>query len=138
MYTTRHVTGTVAAVMLLGLSAQAADKAPDAAALAKGQLTYARYCVSCHGPTGKGDGPLAGDLRVPVPALTTLAAKNAGVFPYERVVRIVESGETLRGHGNADMPAWGDAFKKTQGTEEKTVEAAVRNLADYLRSIQAK
>jgi mono/diheme cytochrome c family protein len=138
MYTTRNATGALVAILLLGALAQAAARPPEPGALAKGQLAYVRYCVSCHGLTGKGDGPLAGDLRVPVPALTTLTARNAGSFPYDRVVRIVESGETLRGHGNADMPAWGDAFKKTKGTEEKSVEAAVRNLAEYLRSIQAK
>ncbi len=108
----------------------------DAAAATKGETTYVRYCVSCHGKTGKGDGPLAGDLRVAVPDLTTLASRSGGTFPFDRVVRIVSSGEPVRGHGTEDMPAWGDAFKKTKGTEEKTVEAAVRNLAHYLWSVQ--
>jgi mono/diheme cytochrome c family protein len=108
----------------------------DAAAATKGETTYVRYCVSCHGKTGKGDGPLAGDLRVAVPDLTTLASRSGGTFPFDRVVRIIGSGEAVRGHGTEDMPAWGDAFKKTKGIEEKTVEAAVRNLAHYLLSVQ--
>lgn len=109
---------------------------PDAGAVAKGELAYVRYCVSCHGKTGRGDGPLAADLRIPVPDLTTLASRSGGTYPSDRVFRIIASGETVRGHGTADMPAWGDAFKKTKGTEAKTVEGAIRNLAEYLRSLQ--
>ena len=115
---------------------QAADKKPDVGAAKKGELTYVRYCVSCHGKDAKGDGPLANDLRVPVPDLTMVSARSGGNYPYDRVVRIIQSGETVRGHGTADMPAWGDAFKKTKGTETGTVEAAIRNLAKYLRSLQ--
>jgi mono/diheme cytochrome c family protein len=120
--------------IVLAAPAIAADK-PGAPA-AKGELAYTRYCVACHGPTGRGDGPLAGDLRIPVPDLTTLSARSGGTYPYDRVVRIIGSGDTVRSHGTADMPAWGDAFKKTKGTEAKTVEDAIRNLAEYLRSLQ--
>ena len=34
------------------------------------------------------------------------------------------------------MPAWGDAFKSTKGTEEATVTAAIHNLNHYLWSVQ--
>ncbi len=114
----------------------AARPVPEAAAVAKGRITYVRYCVSCHGPSAQGDGPLANDLRVAVPDLTTLAARSGGSYPYERVVRIVENGERLRAHGTPDMPAWGDVFKRTAGTGEKTVDAAIRNLDHYLWSLQ--
>ena len=117
-------------------SLRAAESAPDAAAAAKGRVTYGRYCVSCHGPQAKGDGPLARDLRVPVPDLTTLAQRSGGKFPQDRVVQVIQAGDTVRGHGTADMPAWGDAFKKTKGTGEATVDAAIRNLSQYLRTRQ--
>lgn len=107
---------------------------PDAAA--KGSVVYVRYCVSCHGKDARGDGPLAADLRVAVPDMTTLAARNGGPFPVERVRRIIESGELLRGHGTPDMPAWGDAFKKTGGTDARTPQEAIRNLTQYLWSLQ--
>ncbi len=113
-----------------------ADTQLDPSSAAEGKITYVRYCVSCHGKSGLGDGSLAKDLRVPVPDLTTLTARSGGQFPYARVVRIIESGEEVRGHGTADMPAWGDAFKKTQGTNAPTVNAAVRNLAHYIWSLQ--
>jgi len=116
----------------------AADAKLDAAAAAKGQLTFVRYCVSCHGPSARGDGPLASDLRVPVPDLTTLSTRSGGKYPYERVARIIASGELVRAHGTPDMPAWGDAFKGTKGTEEATVTAAIHNLNQYLSSVQQR
>ena len=112
------------------------DTKPDPGAVANGRIIYVRYCVSCHGKAGLGDGPLANDLRVSVPDLTTLAARSQGQYPYERVVRIIGSGEELKGHGTPDMPAWGDAFKRTEGTGTSRVDVAIRNLAHYIGSIQ--
>ncbi len=66
-------------------------RSPTRSAAAKGAVVYVRYCVSCHGKDARGDGPLAADLRVPVPDMTTLAARNGGRFPEERVRRIIES-----------------------------------------------
>jgi len=109
---------------------------PDKAAAEKGAIVYVRYCVSCHGKSARGDGPLAADLRVAVPDITTLAARNGGRFPQPRVERIVGSGEPLRGHGTSDMPAWGDAFKRTAGIEAATPEEAIRNVTHYIWSLQ--
>jgi mono/diheme cytochrome c family protein len=127
--------GALLLAVLAAGTAQAQAK-PDASAAAKGAVVYVRYCVSCHGKDARGDGPLAADLRVAVPDMTTLSARNGGRFPEERVRRIIESGEVLRGHGTADMPAWGDAFKKTEGTQASTPQEAIRNLTQYLWSLQ--
>jgi len=125
---------SIAGVLLVPNSI--ADTKPDPRAAEKGEIVYVRYCVSCHGRTGRGDGPVASDLRVPVPDLTTLAARNSGVYPFDRVTRIVDVSEPLRGHGTPDMPAWGDAFKRTKGTEAATPKQAIHNLTHYLRSLQ--
>ena len=114
----------------------AGDQALDTAAAAKGQVTFTRFCVSCHGPAGKGDGSIAGDLRVPVPDLTEMANRNAGKYPYDRVTRVITTAELVRGHGTVEMPAWGDVFKKTRGTDEATIEAAIRDLNHYIWSLQ--
>jgi mono/diheme cytochrome c family protein len=108
----------------------------DASAAAKGAVVYVRYCVSCHGKQARGDGPLAADLRVPVPDVTTLAARSGGRFPEDRVRRIIQSGELLRGHGTPDMPAWGDAFERTGGIDAPTPAEAIHNLTHYLWSLQ--
>lgn len=107
----------------------------DKDAAAKGRITFERYCVSCHGSKARGDGPLAKDLRVRVPDLTTLAQRNGGAYPHERVVRIVTKGSEVRGHGTDDMPAWGTAFRRTEGIET-SVDEAIRNTSQYLWSLQ--
>lgn len=126
----------VALGLLLVPVAAVPDVALDKEAAAKGQVVYVRYCVACHGKAGHGDGPLSQDLRMPVPDLATLAERNGGQYPYDRVVRIMTHGEPLAGHGTADMPTWGDAFRNTSGTAAPSVDVAIRRLAHYIWSIQ--
>lgn len=47
-------------------------------------------CASCHGDTGRGDGPLATDLGVPAADLTRIAARRDGVWPLLEVMAIVD------------------------------------------------
>jgi mono/diheme cytochrome c family protein len=129
------IAGAFVLAALAAVPAQAQSK-PDPSAAAKGAVVYVRYCVACHGKGARGDGPLAADLQVKVPDMTTLSARNGGRFPEERVRRIIESGEVLRGHGTPDMPAWGDAFRKTEGTDARTPQEAIGNLTQYLWSLQ--
>jgi mono/diheme cytochrome c family protein len=124
------------AVLAIAAPGGTAPPKLDKAAAAKGRTTFVRYCVSCHGMEAKGDGPLAKDLRVPVPDLTQLT--EGGVYPYDRVVLSVAKGGTVKGHGTDDMPAWGPAFSRTQGTETTTVDQAIHHVAHYIWSIQKK
>jgi mono/diheme cytochrome c family protein len=119
-------------------AAPAPKEAPklDTIAASSGGTAYQRFCAVCHGPSARGNGPLASDLRVPVPDLTTIAARSGGKFPAERVQKIITNGENLRGHGTADMPAWGDVFKRTTGLDGATPDQAIRNLTHYLWSLQ--
>ena len=125
--------GTASLALVVSAHAQAK---PDAAAAAKGKIIYERYCGNCHGPSGRGDGTLAPDLRVPPTDLTLLAAKNAGKFPFDAVAQAVDGRKTTRGHGTPDMPVWGEIFPKTAGTESPSVESAVGRLTHYLWSLQ--
>jgi mono/diheme cytochrome c family protein len=132
-----HLVWCGAALLLIAADVRGEERY-DSHAATSGKTTYARYCGACHGATGLADGPLARDLSVAVPNLTTLAARNQGTFPYDRVVSIITHGENRRGHGTSDMPAWGDAFKKSEGIGAPTVEAAIRNVAHYLWSLQGE
>lgn len=38
---------------------------PDAASIARGEELYTTMCVACHGPAGRGDGPLVAELNPP-------------------------------------------------------------------------
>jgi len=42
--------------------------AADAASIAAGRGTFAKYCRACHGPEGKGDGPAAAAMKDVKPA----------------------------------------------------------------------
>jgi len=55
-----------------------------------GKEEYVRSCASCHGATGKGDGPAAKSLIKPPADLTRLSEANNGVFPISRIFAAID------------------------------------------------
>jgi len=103
-----------------------------------GSATYRSHCASCHGTDARGEGPLADRLRVRPPDLTLLARRNGGPYPADKVHRIIDGRDPVKGHGGPDMPIWGDAFKNTsEGYSEDRVKERIEGLVEYLRSLQA-
>jgi mono/diheme cytochrome c family protein len=103
-----------------------------------GEHAFRTYCASCHGPAGRGDGPLASDLRSRPADLTALARRNGGEFPTELVVRIVDGRKRVKGHGGPDMPAWGDAFRNVDSSfDEAAAQEKIRAVVDHLKTLQA-
>ncbi len=103
-----------------------------------GAYLFKTYCGSCHGTSGKGDGPLADSMRRRPADLTEIAKRNGGTFPFEQVFRTIDGRQPVRGHGGAEMPAWGDAFMRSaEGGDEQTVKARIDSLVRYIESIQA-
>jgi mono/diheme cytochrome c family protein len=100
---------------------------------------YQDYCAVCHGPGAKGDGPSSAMLKVPPADLTTLARRHSGQFPYDYVANVLRSGPgpTIL-HGTADMPSWGPIFQYLDKNNEKAVQQRIKNLSDYLASLQVK
>ena len=128
----------VATLLLPALAPAQPQPGPDAVASAVGQIIYQRYCGSCHGETGAGDGAIAKDLAVPPTDLRQLSKKNGGKFPFQHVVEVIDGRKMARGHGNPDMPVWAEIFPKTKGTESPSVGTAVARIAHYIWSIQQK
>jgi len=60
--TTRNTTTLVAALGLAALLVPSIAQAGDAEA---GKNTYTMFCVTCHGESGKGDGPVGMALQPP-------------------------------------------------------------------------
>jgi mono/diheme cytochrome c family protein len=135
----------VAALVLAGALLSAAPvQGARASYSSAGQMYYMRYCATCHGKEGKGNGPLSTQLKKPASDLTTLSKTHGGKFPYNEVLGILDGEEPFPAHGSAEMPAWGDTFQADVGTGggDAAAEAAVRGrlmlITDYLRSIQQK
>lgn len=104
-----------------------------------GGSIYRTYCASCHGKEAKGDGPLADNLRIRPPDLTLLAKSNKGEFDAEKIHRIIDGRDPVKGHGGNDMPVWGDAFKRSgEGYSEKAVKARIDAIVQHLKSLQAR
>jgi hypothetical protein len=80
------------------------------------------------------------------PDLSQLSKRNGGVFPFERVYKVIDGREEVKGHGPRDMPIWGRDYQLKAGRDYVDVgydpEAYVRGrilaLIDYLNRLQAK
>jgi hypothetical protein len=103
-----------------------------------GATLFRQHCASCHGSSAKGNGPMASALRKAPPDLTQFAKRNGGLFPSERVKRIID-GRDVASHGDPSMPVWGDAFRRASPeASDDSVGARISALVRYLQSIQER
>jgi mono/diheme cytochrome c family protein len=103
----------------------------------RGPDLYRAHCAPCHGADGSGNGPVAPELRSTLPDLTTIAHRSGGLFPEERVRNLIAADELVIAHGNREMPIWGPIFHQIENDRDYG-EVRMRNLIEYLRSIQQK
>jgi mono/diheme cytochrome c family protein len=108
---------------------------PEHAALTDGGELFQAVCASCHGKTGKGDGPAGPALKTMAADLTVLARENGGQFPSGRVQTMLQ-GKGPTAHGSEEMPMWGPIFKASRSEAQAALR--ISNLVDYLKSIQVK
>jgi mono/diheme cytochrome c family protein len=104
-----------------------------------GKELYGRFCASCHGAQGRGDGPVAPAFKIEVPDLTLIARRAGGVFPKDRVVRIIDGRHIIAAHGSRTMPVWGEDFGRAElGTPnaERATRILIDRIADYLEQLQ--
>ena len=107
----------------------------------KGAQLYQRFCASCHGIQGFGDGPVASSIKSMVPDLTRIAKRHGGVFPAEQLRRIIDGRDVQPPHGTREMPVWGYEFRRAQvsdSSESQSADELIGRLVDYLRSIQGQ
>jgi len=123
---------------LAGLLASGCSEQPPSPT---GAMMYQRYCASCHGATGKGDGPVAQSLRRPPADLTPVAKRAGGRFDEPTVLAIIDGRRQVAEHGPREMPVWGEVFDEAlrgQLYPRYTGLLQSRVLVDYLRSLQEK
>jgi len=90
----------------------------NAESVAIGKQHYQTFCTPCHGPGGKGDGPVSTKF-IPPPDLTNAALQKARTDGY--VQHVI-------GMGGAVMPAYGEALSP----EERW------HLVNFLRTLAAR
>ncbi len=127
----------------------ACAKDPDA-----GKTEFEAKCAVCHGVDGKGDGPLASQLKTTPADLTQLSKKNGGVFPLSAVYEKIDGRQEVKAHGTRDMPVWGYRYAPLPSSAlspkpmeswplsdlpdpEAIIRGRILALVDYLYRLQA-
>jgi mono/diheme cytochrome c family protein len=131
------------AVLVAALGTEHAQKRGQKAAVrqpsvASGKETFVKYCASCHGEDGKGNGPAAMALKPPPSDLTALSVRHEGKYPAGYIAALVKFGRSLAAHGSLDMPVWGSRFKELDPVRDPTGQQHVDDVVEYIRSLQAK
>jgi len=96
-------------------------------------VLYQRYCASCHGLEGRGDGPAAASLT---PAPTDLTAGSADV-PH--LMQVIDGRQIVRAHGSATMPVWGAVLSQAHADAhtQRIVLLEIQSLAEHVASLAA-
>ena len=76
-------------IMAYGLSSMSQSVSAADGDSAKGKPIFQAKCVSCHGPAGKGDGPIGKKLKPPAPDFTSAASKAKS---QDELRNIIENG----------------------------------------------
>ncbi|WP_129645751.1 c-type cytochrome [Peristeroidobacter agariperforans] len=126
----------LASFLLLAVSSQAT--AADYVAMSGAEL-YSRFCASCHGVTGRGDGPASESLKIEVPDLTLIARRAQGTYPRDRIEKIIDGRYIVGAHGSRTMPVWGEDFSRLEignPDAERSTRLIILRLADYVWLLQ--
>ena len=118
----------ISAIAILGLLLQAGcgrEPEPPTA----GALLYQRYCASCHGIDGRGDGPAAAALQ---PRPTDLTRLTYGTM---EIMERIDGRRSISAHGTSAMPVWGQVFEQSLLKDAHTQRTAllhVQAIADHV------
>lgn len=128
------------AAQMIPANARAADEQIPPALVEDGHRTYLNLCASCHGNTGKGDGPMVPELVTKPVDLTQIARKNDGKFPFWQVYQTVNGRRMPRAHGQPEMPVWGMRPEAFYGgfVPGGTTSEWMLAVTYYVQSIQEK
>jgi mono/diheme cytochrome c family protein len=125
---------------LAGLAIVGACATVDMPEPVEGKIVFDQNCTICHGPSGQGDGLIAGNLDVAPPDLTRITFRARDVFPRTQVLSAID-GYTRKGP-EENMPEFGLLLQGETVPvvlEDGTLSPVPRPLAAllvYLESIQ--
>lgn len=102
-----------------------------------GRDTFEFYCAPCHGPDGRGQGPVAAALSTTPPDLTMLSYRRGGTFPSKEIREFLTgTGRPIVAHGPGTMPIWGPTFQALDPSDRR-VRIRIANVVTYVESIQS-
>ncbi|MGA7871033.1 MAG: c-type cytochrome [Candidatus Binatus sp.] len=106
--------------------------------VADGHHYFMRFCASCHGIDGLGDGPVAKSLVTPPANLRKLGDKYGMPLPAHRIAELIDGRDTPRAHGTHEMPVWGEKLYEVGEGErgEYGIGELIGKIIAYLDTIQ--
>lgn len=137
MQIVRNLTFTATVLIAGAVQAQTSD-------VTIGKSTFERSCAICHGFDAEAQSNISELFKVPPKDLTTIARRNDGIFPLERVYHVIAGDIQEPAHGVSEMPIWGDYFM-TDTLEDRNVnpkdardivQGRILSVVYYLQSIQ--
>ena len=108
------------------------------ASLTSGKETFLKYCASCHGETGTGNGPVAVALKPPPSDLTMVSKRHEGKYPAGYIAAVLKFGRSLASHGSDEMPVWGARFRELDPARDQTGQQHIDDVVAYIASLQTK
>ena len=105
-----------------GTTAKPAAKSAAPANIEQGKAIYKTYCASCHGETGKGDGPAAGVLKPPPRDHTDYAYMSK--LSDDEIEKTIKMGGAMKG-------------KPLMPSHPHLKEAELKSLVVFVRSLSA-
>jgi mono/diheme cytochrome c family protein len=90
----------------------------------RGRFLYETYCLVCHGPTGRGDGPISSGAGGPFFGVRSLVNDTIARRSDGYIYSVIVSGQVM---GRGLMPIYGD---KVRGADRW-------DLVNYVRTLQA-
>jgi len=137
----RRLTTVISLVVLFAVTALAQNiekqNAPYTSPTS-GRAMYKAYCASCHGLDADGEGPAAYTMFRKPTDLRKLAADHNGVFPMDHVAAVIRGDVNAPSHGSKDMPVWGPVFLRMDQEHQGEVALRIKNLTEYIESLQIK
>jgi mono/diheme cytochrome c family protein len=139
------IRGLLATVALYGVASFADGtvlaQSPPSGDVEQGKALFMKYCATCHGPSGTGDGVAAATFKNKPADLTMLSKDNGGEFPTMKVINIVKGDAPIAAHGGREMPVWGEIIGRPLETgmyKQDEVDLKILSIANYLKTIQKK
>lgn len=109
----------VCSIMAWGLSSLSHLVSAAGGDAAKGKSIYQAKCVTCHGPEGKGDGPIGKNLKPPAGDFSSAASKKKSADEFQD---IIENGKP-----KTAMMAWNKQLSEAEIQDVLAYVLTLRN-----------